>query len=121
MAKDITQISHHQINLIAKGTKITGTIQTVGDIRIDGELMGQLESNGKLVIGVSGNTDGEINSNSCEISGTHNGKLTIKELLTLTNTCNVSGEIVARKVSVEQGAFIIGTFAIGDDSFEKKS
>ena len=38
-------------NLIGTGTTIKGDIESNGDIRIDGRLIGSLKSNGKVVIG----------------------------------------------------------------------
>ena len=39
------------INIISEGTKIKGDVLANGDIRIDGELMGNISAKGRLVIG----------------------------------------------------------------------
>ena len=116
MAKETHEINPQVINLIATGTKITGELLSDGDIRIDGELMGNLETRGRLVIGASGKVEGEIRCKSCEISGTLKGKLFITELLSLKATSNVSGDIVTGKLSIEPGAYFAGTCAMGDES-----
>lgn len=116
MAKEINEINPQVINLIAKGTKITGDLISDGDIRIDGELLGNLETKGRLVIGASGKLVGEIRCRSCEIAGTQLGKLFIQELLSLKATSNVSGDLVTGKLSIEPGAFFAGTCTMGDES-----
>jgi cytoskeletal protein CcmA (bactofilin family) len=116
MAKENNEINLQVINLIAKGTKITGDLLSDGDIRIDGEMLGNLESKGRLVIGASGKLDGEIRCKSCEIAGTHKGKLFINELLSLKASSRVSGDIVSGKLSIEPGAFFIGTCTMGEES-----
>jgi cytoskeletal protein CcmA (bactofilin family) len=116
MAKENHEINPQVINLIAKGTLIKGDIFSDGDIRIDGELTGNLESKGRLVIGASGRIDGEIKCKSCEIAGTHNGKLFIAELLSLKASSSVSGDIVTGKLSIEPGAYFAGTCTMGDES-----
>ena len=40
-------------NLIGTGTTIKGDIESNGDIRIDGHLIGSLKSNGKVMEGVA--------------------------------------------------------------------
>lgn len=116
MAKENNDINLQVINLIAKGTKITGDLLSDGDIRLDGELSGNLESKGRLVIGASGKLDGEIRCKSCEIAGTHKGKLFINELLSLKASSHVSGDIVTGKLSIEPGAYFVGTCTMGEES-----
>ena len=48
------------INLIGNGTAITGDVKSIGDIRIDGILNGNITINGKLVIGSTGKIEGNI-------------------------------------------------------------
>jgi cytoskeletal protein CcmA (bactofilin family) len=115
MAKENNVINPQVINLIAKGTTITGDLISDGDIRIDGELFGNLDTKGRLVIGASGRLEGEIRCKSCEIAGTHKGKLFIAELLSLKASSNVSGDIVSGKLSIEPGAFFNGTCTMGDN------
>ena len=43
MAKTFNEIDSQAINLIGKGTQITGDIHSEGDIRIDGDLAGNLQ------------------------------------------------------------------------------
>lgn len=121
MAKENNVINLQVINLIATGTKITGDLLSDGDIRIDGELMGGLESKGRLVIGASGKVEGEIRCKSCEIAGTLKGKLFITELLSLKATCSVSGDMVTGKLSIEPGANFMGTCTMGDETNANES
>jgi len=121
MAKENNVISLQVINLIATGTRISGDLLSDGDIRIDGELMGNLESKGRLVIGASGRVEGEIRCKSCEISGTHQGKLFITELLSLKATSAVTGEMVTGKLSIEPGAYFRGTCTMGDETSTNES
>jgi cytoskeletal protein CcmA (bactofilin family) len=115
MAKVNNEINPQVINLIAKGTRITGNISSDGDLRIDGEISGDLETKGRLVIGASGKIEGEIKCNSCEISGAHNGKLFVSELLSLKASSKVSGEIVTGRLSIEPGAYFAGTCTMSDE------
>ena len=38
-------------NIVSFGTKVTGEIESDGDVRIDGSLSGKIKAKGKVVIG----------------------------------------------------------------------
>ena len=80
------EVESPAINIIRKGTEITGDVSCSGDIRIDGRLKGTLSSEGKVVVGQSGIIDGEITCKNADISGTIKAKLVVKELLQLKAT-----------------------------------
>ena len=96
------------INLISNGTEITGDIKSQGDIRIDGTLVGNLMTRGKVVIGSTGKVKGEVNCKNSEVSGEIEGKLLVSQLLTLKVTARINGDIVTNKLSIEPGSRFTG-------------
>lgn len=115
MAKESSDFNLQIINLIAKGTRISGNLDSDGDLRIDGEILGNLETRGRLVIGPTGKVDGDISCKSCEIAGSYNGKITISELLSLKASSRITGNIVTGKISIEPGAYFNGNCAMSDE------
>ncbi|TCO10912.1 bactofilin family protein [Natronoflexus pectinivorans] len=108
-------------NMIGPGTKIVGNIETNGDIRIDGNIEGNIDSKGKVVIGNNGFVKGEISCNNAEVSGTLNGKMSVLELLSLKATSKVNGDIKSGKLSIEPGALFSGTCAMGGSNINPSS
>jgi len=100
-------------NIIGPGTKIKGDIETNSDLRTDGTIIGNIVSKGKVVVGESGNIQGEINCTNCEVLGTIDGKVTVSELLSLKATSKLHGEIKTSKLSIEPGAIFTGTCDMG--------
>ena len=96
------------INLISNGTDITGDIKSNGDLRIDGSLIGNLNTKGKVVIGLTGKVRGEIICKNSEISGLIEGKITVSQLLILKATSKIIGDIATSKLSIEPGAVFSG-------------
>ena len=113
MAKNI-QEDAHVVNQIKSGTYIEGIIKATSDIRIDGTLKGTLQTEGKLVIGTSGQIDGDITCQSAEIHGTVNGKVTVNEMLSLKASCKLLGDIVVGRLSIEPGAQFSGSCVMGN-------
>ena len=103
-------------NIISTGTKITGDIETDGDFRIDGNIEGNVNSKGKVVVGNNGFVKGEIFCINAEISGTISGKITVSELLSLKSSSKVSGDIKTGKLSIEPGAIFTGTCTMGNNN-----
>ncbi len=101
------------INLIGNGTTIIGDIKSNGDVRIDGSLKGNLSISGKLVVGPSGNIEGNIICQNADISGEIHGKVTVSELLSLKASAKVLGDIVTGKISIEPNATFTGTCNMG--------
>jgi cytoskeletal protein CcmA (bactofilin family) len=103
------------INLISTGTEITGNITSTGDIRIDGNLNGNLNTRGKVVIGPSGRVKGEVVCKNLEVSGTIEGKVAIENLLNLKASSKINGEIMTSRLSIEPGAKFTGTCKMSED------
>jgi cytoskeletal protein CcmA (bactofilin family) len=120
MAKPISRSYNESegqsINIISNGTKITGDVSAEGDIRIDGELKGNIIAKGRLVVGSSGKIEGEISCKNIEVSGEVKGKITATELLTMKSMAKVYGDIMAGKLSVEPGSVFTGTCTMGSQA-----
>ncbi|MFW5822462.1 MAG: bactofilin family protein [Tangfeifania sp.] len=113
-AKSYGEAQDQAINIISEGTLIKGDISAGGDIRIDGELVGNINAKGRLVIGPQGKVDGEVNCNNIEISGYIKGKISVSELLTMKASARIYGDIIAGKLSVEPGSLFTGSCSMGD-------
>jgi cytoskeletal protein CcmA (bactofilin family) len=97
------------INQLGAGTVIKGDIQSNGDVRIDGTLVGSIHSKGKIVIGQSGKVEGEIHCQNAVVSGGVKAKINCSELLELKSSAKFSGEITTNKLAIEPGANFSGT------------
>ncbi len=117
MAKN-SDAEHTSINLIGNGTTIKGEVKSNGDIRIDGTLIGQVYSKGKIVVGNTGIIEGEIYCQNADFSGNIKAKVEVSELLTLKATSRLRGEIVTNKLAIEPGARFTGTCTMDKDSAE---
>ena len=111
--KPVSENVNQAINIISEGTKIKGDVISNGDIRIDGELVGNISVKGRLVVGPNGKINGDINGHNVEVSGYIKGKATASELLNMKSTSRIEGEIVVGKLSVEPGSVFSGTCTMG--------
>ncbi len=106
MFKKINNQDHllGKTNRIVEGTFITGNIVTKADFRLDGKLEGNFTSEGKIVIGPTGEVFGDIVCNSIDIEGKFAGKLHSEGLLNVKSKAHITGEVIVGKLAVEPGA-----------------
>ncbi len=106
------------MNVIGKGTTITGDIDTSSDIRIDGKLEGNLYCKAKVILGSSAILEGNLHATHAEISGEVVGKVEVSEMLTLKNAATIHGDINTGKLVIEAGAKFNGSCKMGAVSKE---
>ncbi|MDR1985074.1 MAG: polymer-forming cytoskeletal protein [Prevotellaceae bacterium] len=96
------------INRICENTKIVGTIETTGDIRIDGTLEGSVVSTGRVVIGLKGKIKGDLHCSCIDVSGKIKGNIIANDVLILKEKSVLIGEITVQKLIIESGATFNG-------------
>lgn len=106
-------VNSQSTNSLVRGTSVEGTITTESDIRIDGKLVGQLISKGKVIIGPSGEINGDIECQNAMIEGHFSGRLQVHELLQVKETAQVEGEVQTGKLVVQSGSIFNVTCSMG--------
>ncbi len=99
-------------NRIVEGTKIKGNIESIADFRLDGHLIGNFISQGKLVIGPAGSVTGDITAQNLDVEGVTEGKINVEDVLNVKATATINGEVLCGKLSVEPGAKFTATCAM---------
>lgn len=92
------------INIISKGTSIQGNITCKGDIRIDGILLGNVTTDGKLVSGEGSDIQGDIKVSSAKIGGIVKGNIYASGVLEVEKTSRIEGQISSNGLIVHEGA-----------------
>lgn len=91
-------------NRMVEGTTIHGDIVSPADFRLDGHLVGNFQSKGKIVIGPAGSVKGDIICKNADIEGKFDGKIQVTEILNIKSKASIHGEVICGKLSVEPGA-----------------
>lgn len=107
------EISTGLATIIASGTEIKGNIESKGDIRVDGTLIGNLSTSSKVLVGPSGHVKGDVTSTQAEVLGQITGNLHVSELLVLKGSCEVNGNIHTGQLQVDSTASFNGECHMG--------
>ncbi len=100
-------------NIIGKGSTFTGNIQTYGNIRVEGRIVGDVVSKSKVAIGPSAVIEGNVLAQVAEVEGEVKGALEVTDILTLKPSCKILGDIITNKLIVESGAKFEGKCKMG--------
>lgn len=113
MAKNSPPPAPPQINLIAEGTEVEGTLKASDDLRVSGTIIGTLNVDGKAILAEEGKLDGDLHATDADIAGTVDGNLHISGRLVVKGTAHIKGTIRTKRLIVEEGAEFDGQCEMG--------
>ena len=121
MAFKIDDISINTI--IGNGSAISGDVKINGFARIDGDIDGNLETDGNVIIGENARIQGDLKAKSIIIGGIILGNIRAAESVKLLTTAVVIGDLISHKVQIDDKAVFNGhCIAIKDNErFEKEA
>ena len=100
-------------NIIGKETVLEGSIESIGNIRVEGKVYGDTKAKAKFVMGDEAYVDGNVVARNAEVAGQIKGNIEISELLILKPSAVINGDILTNKLVVEPGATFNGGCKMG--------
>ena len=94
------------VSVISKALKITGQLESTEDIRIDGEVEGDVRGV-SVTVGSGAKVKGTVYGDAVELSGTIEGKIEAEKVV-LTSSAHMSGDVLHKDIRIESGAYIDG-------------
>ncbi len=99
--------------VVAAGTSIEGKFNSSENVRLDGQVKGEVKCALRLVMGETGRIEGNVRTKDGIIMGTIEGELIAEGSLHLKSTAVIRGTITAKNLIVDEGARYIGECKIG--------
>jgi len=106
------------ISIISTDSIIKGDMESEGDIRIDGKLIGNINCKAKIIIGQQGKVEGNLNGNQADILGTINGDIKMTGQLNLLGKSIINGNIHVGKLQMESTVVFNGKCIMGANIVE---
>jgi cytoskeletal protein CcmA (bactofilin family) len=94
------------LSFLGADVTITGNIGGDGNLHIDGRVDGDVQC-GALIVGNSGQVNGNITAEDAKIAGSVNGTVSA-QTLTIEASARILGDLAYDSVSVETGAQVEG-------------
>ena len=106
--------------IIGKQVTIEGGIQGSEDLVIEGTVRGSVElEKFHLTVGPMGKVEAAIHAGNVTISGQLKGNIKAFDRVDLTKDADFNGEIKAKRISVEDGAYLKATIEVERESQKK--
>ena len=113
MARPIKQIEDHIVNsLIGEGSEFKGEFTINGLLRIDGKFKGTIETDGKVLIGHSGEAITDIKARVVIVGGVVRGNIFATERVIMLSSGQVKGNIITPSILMEEGVVFDGNCII---------
>ncbi len=101
-------IAAGSVTTIAQGTTLNGDVECDTDMRIDGNIIGNVLCKGKVVLGSSAIVQGDLNTTNADVFGTVNGNVRTEDLTCLKAASTVNGNINTGRLQIEANAVFNG-------------
>ena len=122
--KTVTPISRPETTteqtVIGEKTSIEGDIRGEEHLVIEGSMKGNvLMEKNNFIIGSKGRVEGEINAQNVKVSGQMIGNIKTQGKVEITKEADFMGDIRAKTISVEDGAYFKGSIELDKEPHRK--
>ncbi len=94
--------------LINEGCKITGTVTGNGDFQVSGEIDGDCDLEGTVMLTKDGLWRGTIRAGNVIVAGHVEGDIVAADSVEITNSAKIMGTVSGEAIAVAEGAVVEG-------------
>ncbi|MBI2956735.1 MAG: polymer-forming cytoskeletal protein [Acidobacteria bacterium] len=98
---------------IGRSVSIKGELAGSEELVIDGEFEGSIElADNSLTVGREGRVEANVRARDIVVEGTVRGQIHAADRLHVAKSANVMGDLVAARISIEDGAYFKGSIDV---------
>lgn len=107
--------------IIGPGAMITGNVTVSGFLRIDGDIDGNVQTQGRVIIGEEARIRGNIRAASVSVGGVVQGDIIAPDYVVILSSGMVVGSVLTKKLRVDDDVILHGSCSAAGDqnSFEE--
>jgi cytoskeletal protein CcmA (bactofilin family) len=96
------------VTIVGQGAKLEGTVVSAGSLRIDGQVKGQVNADGDVMLSPQSSVEADIRAQNVSVAGRFKGAIVVKGKAEVSRGGRVDGNITAKTLVVEEGAIFQG-------------
>lgn len=97
-----------EVTIVGQGAKLEGTVVSAGSLRIDGQVKGQINADGDVMLSPQSQVDADIHAENVSVAGRFKGSIVVKGKAAIARGGRVDGNITSKTLVVEEGAVFQG-------------
>jgi cytoskeletal protein CcmA (bactofilin family) len=97
-----------EVTIVGQGARLEGTVVSAGSLRIDGQVKGQINAEGDVLLSPQSQVEADILAQNVVVAGRFKGAINVKGRAELARGGRVEGDITSKTLVVEEGGIFQG-------------
>jgi cytoskeletal protein CcmA (bactofilin family) len=106
--KETRMTDNGEVTIVGTGARLEGNVVSAGSLRIDGQVKGQINADGDVVLSPQSQVDADIRAQNVSIAGRFKGNVIVKGKAHLARGGRIDGNISSKTLVVEEGGIFHG-------------
>jgi cytoskeletal protein CcmA (bactofilin family) len=97
-----------EVTIVGTGARLEGNVVSAGNLRIDGQVKGQINADGDVTLSPQSQVEADIRAQNVSVAGKFKGNLIVKAKAHLARGGRIDGNITSKTLVVEEGGIFHG-------------
>lgn len=100
--------NNDEVTIVGTGARLEGNVVSAGNLRIDGQVKGQINADGDVTLSPQSQVEADIRAQNVSVAGKFKGNLIVKAKAHLARGGRVDGNITSKTLVIEEGGLFHG-------------
>jgi cytoskeletal protein CcmA (bactofilin family) len=97
-----------EVTIVGAGARLEGNVVSAGNLRIDGQVKGQINAEGDVALSPQSQVEADIRAQNVSVAGRFTGNIQVKGKAHLARGGRIDGNITSKTLVVEEGGVFHG-------------
>ena len=97
-----------EVTIVGAGARLEGNVVSAGNLRIDGQVKGQINAEGDVSLSPQSQVEADIRAQNVSVAGRFKGNIQVKGKAHLARGGRIDGNITSKTLVVEEGGVFHG-------------
>ena len=97
-----------EVTIVGAGARLEGNVVSAGNLRIDGQVKGQINADGDVTLSPQSQVEADIRAQNVSVAGKFKGNVIVKGKAHLARGGRIDGNITSKTLVVEEGGIFHG-------------
>ena len=97
-----------EVTIVGTGARLEGNVVSAGNLRIDGQVKGQINADGDVTLSPQSQVEADIRAQNVSVAGKFKGNVVVKGKAHLARGGRIDGNITSKTLVVEEGGIFHG-------------
>ena len=97
-----------EVTIVGTGARLEGNVVSAGNLRIDGQVKGQINADGDVTLSPQSQVEADIRAQNVSVAGRFKGNVIVKGKAHLARGGRIDGNVTSKTLVVEEGGIFHG-------------